>query len=379
MFSNAEVCNFDSQKDFETKLEPRLVEYLKKKQFYKENGIETHNNIMEKEFSIDKNDIIKIKNYLQGKKLKKNQSHSDMIQPSVAHFPSEELKADSRLQKIKNKQQRDRDAIEQKNNYDVMARGYDMYRNDRKFASAYGNDFKSRFNPQVWMNDEKNNSDSDGSDFENSNPNISNPRKNPQQNFEPLTRNSSRNYNEEQHIDMKRRYSNPNIYKNKPASIRYKDYMTRGCNEDLASTNYSLDSIIGKLDTYREDLSQHRRQRVVDSDIDVSIPSYNNNNNNNNNYNYNKSNKREKENNYRAIPLMNGSKQKDVDIENYLCYGNGPSRGAKSLGYPNPAEHYFQYISDDISKPEHTVFEPGMPTRMHNKDTARPYKTRDVM
>jgi hypothetical protein len=371
MFSNAEVCDFDTQTDFETKLEPRLIEYLKKKQFYKENGIETQNNTMEKEFSIDKNDIIKIKNYLQGKKLKKNQVHSDMIEQNISnnHFPSEELKADSRLQKIKNKQQRDRDAIEQKNNYDVMARGYDMYRNDRKFASAYGNDFKSRFNPQVWMNNREN-PDSDGSDFENSNPNISNPR----QNFEPLTRNNSRNYNEEQTIDMKKRYSNPNIYKNKPASIRYKDYMTRGCNEDLASANYSLDSIIGKLDTYREDLDKHHRQKVNESDIDVSIPSRNNNN-----YDYNKSNKREKENNYQAIPLMNGSKQRDVDIENYLCYGNGPSRGAKSLGYPNPAEHYFQYISDDISKPEHTVFEPGMPTRMHNKDTARPYKTRDVM
>jgi hypothetical protein len=340
MFSNAEVCDFDTQKDFDTKLEPRLVEYLKKKQFYKENNIEVQNNTMEKEFNIDKNDIIKIKNFLQGKKLKKNQIHSDMIEPTVNYFPSEELKADSRLQKIKNKQQRDREAIEQKDNYDVMSRGYDMYRNDRKFASAYGNDFKSRFNPQVWMNNEEN---SDSSEFENSNPHISNPRQN-----------TSRN--------------------NKPPSIRYKDYMTRGCNEDLASTNYSLDSIIGKLDTYREDLDRHHKQKVNESDIDISIPSHNNNN-----YNYNKSNKREKENNYQAIPLMNGSKQKNVDIENYLCYGNGPSRGAKSLGYPNPAEHYFQYISNDISKPEHTVFEPGMPTRMHNKDTARPYKTRDVM
>jgi hypothetical protein len=350
MFSNAEVSNFDLE--MENKLEPRLMEYLKKKKLYKENGIEIENNITEKEFNIDKNDIIKIKNYLQGKKIKKNQSHNDMIEPDVQNFPSEKLKTDSRLQKIKNKQQRDRDAIEQKNNYDVMARGYDMYRNDRKFASAYGNDFKSRFNPQVWMNNEKNNNfDSDGSDFENENPNFLN----------------KRSYSQEQNIDMKRRYSNPNIYKNKPASIRYKDYMTRGCNEDLASNNYSLDNIIGKLDTYRENLVKHNRHD--ESDIDISIPSYNNTN----------TNKREKENNYRAIPHMNGSKQRDVDIENYLCYGNGPSRGAKSLGYPNPAEHYFQYISDDISKPEHTVFEPGMPTRMHNKDTARPYKTRDIM
>jgi hypothetical protein len=76
---------------------------------------------------------------------------------------------------------------------------------------------------------------------------------------------------------------------------------------------------------------------------------------------------------------MNGSKLKDVNIENYLCYGNTPSRSSKSLGYPNPVEHYFNYISDDISKPEHTVFEPGMPSRLYNKDTAKVYKNREIM
>jgi hypothetical protein len=372
MFQNAEICNFDSR--IEDKLEPRLTEYLKRKQYYKDNNIE--GSMLEKEFNIDKNDIAKIKNYFQGKKLKKNIIHSDMIQPDSRHFPSEDLQHDNRLQKIKNKQQRDREAVEQKNNYDVMARGYDMYRDDRKFASAYGDDFKSRFNPQVWMDDDfyrrnrvrqnqnpnaksrsvminsDSDQDSEGSDFENSNPNIANKQVRP---------------NNEQIKDMRKRYSNPNIYKNKPASIRYKDYMTRGCNEDLASPNYSLDSIIGKLDTYNNNLSNYHREDEMDLDMKVSVPGAK------------CSNKREKENNYRAVPYMNGSKMRDVDIENYLCYGSGPSRGSKSLGYPNPAEHYFQYISDDVSKPEHTVFEPGMPTRMRNKDTARSYKTRDVM
>jgi hypothetical protein len=248
-----------------------------------------------------------------------------------------------------------------------------MYRSDRKFASAYGNDFKSRFNPQVWLDDdfyqkdgnerhanieqrkpdldkvEGVNYDTDGSDFEELNPyNAIKP-------------------SQTQGIDMKRRYSNPNIYKHKKPSVRYKDYMERGCNEDLATKNYSLDSIIGKLDTYNDNLQKYHRRDEMDLDAKVSIPGAKSNN------------KREKENNYRSMPHMNGSKPRDVDMENYLCYGSGPSRGAKSLGYPNPAEHYFQYISDDIQRPEHSVFERGMPSRLRNKDTARAYKTRDIM
>lgn len=378
MFFNAEVCEFDSK--LEEKLEPRLIEYIKKKQYYKNNNIES--DLLEKEFGVEKKDIAKIKNYLQGKKLKKNH-HNDMIAPIVTSFPSEDLHNDPRLKKIEKKQQRDKEAREQKDNHDIVAMRYDMYRNDRKFASAYGDDFKSRFNPQVWLDedfykhkksslyqsDERDqdnyrqnrtrndnylhqNQDSDderdGYNFADNNPNLS---------MKP---------NQEQILNKRRHYTNPNIYKHKKPSINYKRYIPHGYNDDLASPNYSLDNIIGKLDTYRDNLLNHHRQDEMDLDMKVSVPGGKCNN------------KREKENNYRAVPYMSGSKVKDVNIENYLSYGNGPSRGAKSLGYPNPAEHYFQYISDDVQKPEHTVFEPGMSTRLMNKDTARPYKTRDV-
>lgn len=407
MFSNAEVCDFDSKLD--EKLDMRLIEFLKKKQFYKDNNIEINNESLQKEFNIDKNDITKIKNYFQGKRLKKNQnSHSDMIQPITNGFPSEELKHDSRLDKIKKKQQRDKEANEQKDNYDGMSRGYDMYRNDRKFASAYGDDFKSRFNPQVWLDEEfyKNKhhltrSPLPSSSLKNDNfvknnrlrkddklrsrniiPNdVSVYNDDKYDRFDESSDEDERNGynfakqnpnvaiapNEEQILNKRRRYTNPNMYKHKKPDISYKKYIPRGCNNDLAGPNYSLDSIIGKLDTYCDNLSDYHRHSEMDLDTKISVPGGKCNN------------KRGRENNYQSVPQMNSSKMKDVDIENYLCYGNGPSRGAKSLGYPNPAEHYFQYISDDVQKPEHTVFEPGMPTRIMNKDTARPYKTRDVM
>lgn len=406
MFSNAEICDFDSK--LEEKLDRRLIEFLKKKQYYKDNNIEIDNVILQKEFNIDKNDITRIKNYFQGKRLNKNQnSHSDMIEPINHCFPSEELKQDSRLDKIKKKQQRDKEASEQKDNYDVMARGYDMYRNDRKFASAYGDDFKSRFNPQVWLNEDfyKNkhqttpsplpSSSLNNDDFFRNNrtrkddklksrniiPNDVSVYDDKYDRFDQSSDEDDRNgYNfarnnpnnaikpsNEQILDKRRRNTNPNIYKHNKPDISYKKYIPRGCNNDLAGPNYSLDSIIGKLDTYRNDLVNYHRHDEMDLDTKISVPGGKCNN------------KRGKENNYRTVPQMNAKKIKDVDIENYLCYGNGPSRGAKSLGYPNPAEHYFQYISNDVQKPEHTVFEPGMPTRMMNKDTARAYKTRDVM
>jgi hypothetical protein len=335
MFANAEISNFDQKK--EIKLEPRLIEYIKKKKFYKENNLDGQ--FIEKEFNIDISDISKIKNFFAGKKIKKNTEHTDMIQQETNEFESDMLHNDIRIQRMNQKQQRHKDAIDQKNNYDIMARGYDMYRNDRKFSSAYGNDFKSRFNPQVWMEDK----DEMASDYEDSNPNLA------------------------QRIEMKDRFTNPNNYKNKPAKIRFKDYMPWTQNSDLANENYSLDSIIGNLNSYTEKLDNYHRPDQMDFDNKVSTPGGK------------CSNKRGHENNYKAMPLMNGPKQKDINIENYLCYGSTPARGAKSLGYPNPAEHYFQYISNDISKPEHSVFEPGMPSRLFNKEVARDYKGRDIM
>jgi len=93
----------------------------------------------------------------------------------------------------------------------------------------------------------------------------------------------------------------------------------------------------------------------------------------------NRTGKRDTENNYKSVPYMNGSSMKDIDAENYLSYGTGQVKARKSRGYPNPAEHYFNYISNDIQTPEHSVFERGMPSRAFNKTIARKYKERDVL
>jgi len=62
-------------------------------------------------------------------------------------------------------------------------------------------------------------------------------------------------------------------------------------------------------------------------------------------------------------------KNKDIDVENFLSFGDGnPScRAKKSLGYPNPVENMFDYIDDEMQNPDHCVIERGMPTRLLNK------------
>jgi hypothetical protein len=347
MFSNFESAEFENIA--EVKLEPRLSEYLKKKKHHKEHNI--NDDLIEKEYNISKRDIEKIKMYFESKKNKKkmfdntNTYHTDYVDTQGQKFPSMTEQKDKRLKRIEDKQRRDREANQQRQNYDIISRGFDMYRDDRKFASAGGNDFKSRFDPEVWF---ENSRDQNELESDDENPNVS------------------------QVTDMRRRYANTHVYKNEPPKIRYKDYMTRGCNEGLSQNNpgepYSLDSIIGNLQSYKQNTYRTYDQKNAIDTVTGTVVPHNGCND-----------KRDMENNYKPMPYMNGSSLRDVDVENHLAYGTGQVRAKKSRGYPNWVEHQFQYISNDIQKPEHSVWDPGMPTRMHNKDVARKYQGREVM
>lgn len=297
-------------------LEPRLKEYLKIKKYNKIHGITT--NKPEKDFNITKFDIETIKNFKLNEK--KQNMFKDEITHQITHFPSEKLQSDPRLEKIKKKQQRDKDALYQRQKYDIISKSFDMYRDDRNFASAYGNDFKSRFNPNVWMEDVKTD------------------------NFDDV--------NKEQIEYMKKRSSNTNKSKdNVKPTISYNNYLSYNCDNLNDNYDYSLNSIIQNLDKFNNNVKKY------DKSCDLNYY----------------------ENNSSQMISKNEKYLKDINTENYLCYGDGNTRGQKSLGYPNPVEHYFQFISNDISSPEHTVFEPGMPSRLYNKDIAKPYKKRDIM
>lgn len=66
---------------------------------------------------------------------------------------------------------------------------------------------------------------------------------------------------------------------------------------------------------------------------------------------------------------------RDISTESGL-QNSLTTRGGKSIGYSNPSEHYYDYISDDFQNPNNVVFERGTPTRLDNYTTARkkPYK-----
>jgi len=343
MFANVEVCEFD--KTTRLSLEPRLREYIKKKKYYRENNIDDQ--FIERDFSISKADIATIKKYMSSKNNKHTPEsyHTDYVEQSKT-FPSEHFKKDKRMEMIKKKQKTIADASEQRKNYDFIHNKYDMYNGHSSFSSATNTDFKTDFNPQSWFENTRNISPDDYQQHVNTvdpiNPNIA------------------------QVTDMRKRYSNTNVYKNNPPEIRYNDYMTFGNNEDLKTSKNTLDEIIGNLNSYgnqHSDLADFNRRNKNTRKLSPEIQ-------------------------YNAVPYKKCAKKVDPNISNYLQYGADQLRTKKSDGYPNPFEHQYNYVSSDIQNPNHVVFERPMPSRLANKDTAKNhsykqnedyYKGREVM
>lgn len=325
---------YDCNKNDEMGLEPRLLEYIKKRKFFKENNI--NNDYLDKEFAITKTDISKIKAYMKGdKKNYTDNHHSDYVDMSSASFPSSELKKDPRLDRIKAKQKKETEASEQRHDYNIISKSYDMYRSDRPFASASGNDFsKSSFHPNEWFK----NSKDEMTDLINNNNNNND--------FVP-----------------KKSYSNSNTYVNPRSS--YNGYFNGNHNDQNNQNNqnnHTIDDIIGKIDSYKKE-SGRVPNRGGSNDYNYKpVPYMGNNfvNNDNNN---------------------NNIKTLDIDVDSNMKFGlgNTPLRAGKSLGYPNTIEHSFSYISPDIQDPNHVVMDRGIPSRAFNKETARPYSNRNPM
>ena len=93
---------YDCTKDDEILLEPRLSEYLKKKKYFRDNGIES--TTMEQEYYITNKDMQKIRAYLRGEKCVTNNKYQDFVDPTQSEFPSTKIK-DKRMERIKKKQE----------------------------------------------------------------------------------------------------------------------------------------------------------------------------------------------------------------------------------------------------------------------------------
>lgn len=341
---------YDFSKDDDISLEPRLMEYLKKKKYFKEHGIEKEN--LERDFQITDKDMFKIRAHYRGDKKGESRT-SDYVDPSNATFPSSEFKKDPRFDRIKKKQERDADAQFQRSNYGLINKGFDMYRNDRPFASAFGDDFnKTDFHPRQW--------------FENSKDVAKNEKWNPRAVKSKCEDNKYTN-------------SRKNVSINQKSSNN--GYISH--NSTIQNDPHSLDSIMNKMSDYKNKITPYKQHNKQDDAVYSNIPktchSYeipkrtsNTNIISDNVIDYNM----DDQNLYRANPV-NGD-DRNIDIDTYVR-ANAGTRNSKSIGYPNPVDHYFSFISDDIQQPEHVVNMRGIPSRSVNKQMARPTIRRDVL
>jgi len=129
-----------------------------------------------------------------------------------------------------------------------------------------------------------------------------------------------------------------------------------------------VNEVIGNAKTYKSQLMSYQNPETsFDIESKMVLP------------NFQCNDKRENKIGYMSMPMMKFDQ--DIDVDTYMRYGETPSRGSRSLGYPNPVDHYFSYINDDFQKPEHTVMDRGYPSRKLNKiynKTGKVYK-RDIM
>jgi len=212
-------------------------------------------------------------------------------------------------------------------------------------------------------------------------------------------------------MTSKYKYSNPyesqsrRLYDNYPPTVQnnlrtYPMKNNRPLKEPTIHDS-RINEIIGGLDSYSSKINKtYQYGNEMDNDFKIVKPSINSKNKNYMNTAT-----------YKPVPHFGrGDGQRDISIETaitrgkrqttrryntnntddideldqeYLEQNSGlPERGSKSIGYTNPVEHYYDYISDDIQDPDHVVFDRGTPTRMINHGIARnkpKIKTREIM
>jgi hypothetical protein len=313
-------------------IDPRLSEYINKKKFNQKHNI-APDVPLEKQYQITNEDMKTIRQYMNNNSNTNNAQKSnfeDMIEIKKQRFVSEHEIYDERLERIQEKMKRERDANLQRNQMGNL--NYDMFK--RNFSSALGNDINNEFNLNSVENklyqhpQEKNNR------------------------YYSLDDNKF-NYSQKSHITPKIMYNQPVHY-----------------NQHINDNSDQMTNIIGNVNNYRKKINNTYDYNADNTGF-INTPT-----------NPSECRKELLENLYQGAHLAQGAGGVDskeftsVDIENYVKYGV-PTSKAKSLGFENPVEHYFQYIDDDIQKPEHVLFDRPADTRMANRKNVKP-KSREI-
>ncbi len=300
-------------------LEPRIQEYLKKLSFFKKNNIEPSFDL-DREYSISRDDKIKIKAYLKGNDdLYLLESQDKYITPENNMFKIkyEDYKKDPRYERLQKKIQRDKDA--------------NMGKSLNGELTGFNNITHTKF-----ITDDEYQKDEESNFFLDNKPYSSD-------------------------FSLNVRQKSKRVYDSHPPEIQYKNYKSWG-NDDLPHNN-NLDSIINNMNKFRTHTNTIN-QYPITQDMNYSSPKLNTTK-------------------LAAVPLKSKNINviggtRDIDIENCLIKGL-PERDAKfkSLGYPNYSDHSFNYISQDIQDPKHVVLpfpRGGLNSRLENDfKRAKPY------
>lgn len=319
-------------------LEPRITEYLKRKKFYEENNINCDG--IEKQYQITKKDLEKI-NHIQNngrkyteKSVKNYDEDHDLIDFTKSKFEMTNM-YDSRMERINEKVKKERDASKYKYNTTNLQRNYDMY--SRDFSSTTSKDFSNEFHLDNIRNE------------------IDKPlRKEYEPNF---------NFNRYELINSpsNHQYSNPPIIK-RDQRLPYQQLDSFNSFDSFDSNIRKKNIGNGYSKSYSIPESPYiQKTNTFDIDNKVTIPA-NNCRKNDLNMSYNEFN--------------TFGNMKNIDYENYIKYGY-PTSKAKSLGFENASEHFFQFIDSDIQDPSHIVSDRPLLSRLDNKSIARS-KRRDV-
>jgi hypothetical protein len=433
--------DFEEAFDISTiQLEPRLQEYMRRKNFNEENNIEPEIP-EEQEFCITPHDMKIMKRFNQGKKKlytsKRLNQDPHFVKTETHDFEKmHDFKADPRFERIKKRMAEHKKAQQQIRNLDNMDEDYEIFyqtnpydmkpekrpqKISKPFASHGSNQSGQRQREQEDDEDELSSSDNDMFMMDS----------------RDMVLGTSRTYkNKKNHTPDRGQYCyNPNVRSNNPNTyhhtpdITYKQRLapfatfgSRGRGNDDNDDNY----MGGQLSTFndhqnysrnngqREQLQSQRGFRQTEKsrgngqmrfseqrpiingglehsrNVDEIIGNLDQYNKHlNNSYEYIDNNfdqdtrtftpgsrsrtrtQREMTHGYQSVPFMYGNGLPDVTLEESLRGGIRDS-SKKSIGFRNPFEHSFDYISGDISDPSHSVQMWPQSTRGENKEMARP-------
>lgn len=315
-------------------LEPRLQEYVNKKKQYKINKVQP-SVPLEKEFNITREDMHIINNYMKGFEISNKNfdilnlsasndtnKFSDLKSAYLDNNTIKEnrnlLKEDPRLLRMKEKIEKDKRNVQKRDNYEHF-------------------DFTPTLNIPENVNYDTQKQDRFLElDYD-------------------LTKHHTQNY---ERTNM-RKYNNP-------PQIQYNTFNPYGLTEQQFPFEQKDNLNINKVKVYTDKIDNtYQFESELDTDHKVVIPAMY--------YKNKRYNSRENCDNPNEI------KMRDINFDDYLRNSN-PTRKTKSLGYRNPVEHYFNYISEDIQDPRHIVLDfprGGEVTRQYNKQNAKKY-TREI-